>query len=447
MARHWFSLIASRQATAILLALLAQTALADEALPDAAATAPGAAEQARAQAPAAPPADTAATEPAPAAAEPAPEPPTPEQSRYLQAVEAREAEGGAYDAGLAESLVGLGVAYQQGGRHAEAVASLNRAAHITRVNDGLYSAADLPILERLIESYSALGEWQAVGSSYHQMFEIHRRNYGENDTRLLPALQKLSAWHLRAYLDEIGEQPFNHLLAARGLYDSSLGILQTTPAAAADSRLPDTLRERAIVDYYLAAYTPEDAAEISFEAGPQNAMNLPPNYVLNGFTSGREALERVVELRRADPASSPLKQGEAIAELGDWHQLFNRRQTALELYREAHAVAAPGAQADAAPLLELFGQPRALPVLPRGIEQLAESAGSVEPDAVITVAFAVNERGLAEDIQVLESTPPAADSQISKLRKRLRATRFRPRFEAGMPVSTAGLTYRYRYSL
>ena len=403
-----------------------------------------------------------------------PPPPTPGQQRFLDAVQSLEAEGGAYDAGLAEQLLGLGASYQAAGRHTEAAGALSRAAHIVRVNEGLYSISDLPILERLIESYSALGEWDGVGSSYQQMFQIHRRNYGDNDVRMLPALQRLSAWHLSAYLADVGENPINHLEAARNLYESSLGILQGAPAGP-NRRLEETLRESAIVDYYLASYVPADGGGTSFSAGPSSREQAGPAYALMGFTSGRDALARVVELRKQDPSTSPLMRGQAVAELGDWHQLFNRRQTAIDIYKEAWTQAA--ADSSNAAVNQIFGQPIALPVLPEGLATLADAG--VAPggkETLITVAFAVSERGLVEDIRIVEPqpsaniTPPektetadtkaaaqvdadtqtpeqkAATLQVEKLRKRLRATRFRPRFEAGLPMPTPDVTYSYRYS-
>lgn len=403
-----------------------------------------------------------------------PPPPTPGQQRFLDAVQSLEAEGGAYDAGLAEQLLGLGASYQAAGRHTEAAGALSRAAHIVRVNEGLYSISDLPILERLIESYSALGEWDGVGSSYQQMFQIHRRNYGDNDVRMLPALQRLSAWHLSAYLADVGENPINHLEAARNLYESSLGILRGAPAGP-NRRLEETLRESAIVDYYLASYVPADGGGTSFSAGPSSREQAGPAYALMGFTSGRDALARVVELRKQDPSTSPLMRGQAVAELGDWHQLFNRRQTAIDIYKEAWTQAA--ADSSNAAVNQIFGQPIALPVLPDGLATLADAG--VAPggkETLITVAFAVSERGLVEDIRIVEPqpsaniTPPektetadtkaaaqvdadtqtpeqkAATLQVEKLRKRLRATRFRPRFEAGLPMPTPDVTYSYRYS-
>ena len=396
------------------------------------------------------------TETGPEAEPPASLPPTPEQQRYLEAVQTLEAQGGAYDAALSEQLLGLGAAYQASGRHAEAAEALSRAAHITRVNEGLYSTSDLPILERLIESYSALGEWDGVGTSYQQMFQIHRRNYGESDERMLPALQRLSAWHLSAYLGDIGEDPINHLEAARNLYTSSLGILEAKPPGS-DPRLTEALREKAIVDYYLASYVPSGGGGVSFSAGPASAQQAGPAYALLGFTSGREALEKVVALRQQDPAASALARGQAAADSSN------------------------------AAVNQIFGHPIALPVLPQGLATLADAnLGAGSAQGIITVMFAVNERGLVEDIRIVGQEPPvtppappaeppvsqetaasaqgskpgtqavaptetpeqkAAAQQADSLKKRLRATRFRPRFDAGLPVATPDITYSYRYPL
>jgi hypothetical protein len=290
---------------------------------------------------------------------------------------------------------------------------------------------------------------------------------------MLPALQRLSAWHLSAYLADVGENPINHLEAARNLYQSSVGILQGAPAGP-DRRLEEALRESAIVDYYLASYVPSSGG-VSFSAGPSSQEQAGPAYALTGFSSGRDALARVVELSKQNPSTSPLMRGQAVAELGDWHQLFNRRQTALDIYKEAWTQAA--ADSSNAAVNQIFGYPIALPVLPEGLATLADAgvaAGGEE--TLITVAFAVSERGVVEDIRIVEpplpagGSPPAktetadpkaaakaspdtqtpaqkaAAQQIEKLRKRLRATRFRPRFEAGLPMPTPDVTYSYRYS-
>ncbi len=370
------------------------------------------------------------------------EPANPIEQRYLDAVSTVESAGGAYDPALSQYLLGLGIAYQNDGKHAEAAEVLNRAAHVTRVNEGLYSTADLPILELLIESYAALGEWEEVGNRYHQMFQIHHRNYGNNDPRLLPMLDKLSAWHMRAYLQDLGEQPLNHLITARNLNDSSTTIMRANYPAN-DPRIADSLRQRALADYYLASYRPPDIPETGFDTADDAAFTRQPSYLINSFSDGRDALSSAVEIRRQDPDSTSLQRSQAVAELGDWHQLFNRTQTALDTYREAYAEGMQGGDDPASVIDQVFGKPQALPLLPQDYTLPVNPA--TRPQAYILLSFAVNEKGQADDFQVLESVPAAADKSVTKLQRQLRATRFRPRFADGEPAATSGLTYRYFY--
>ncbi len=210
-----------------------------------------------------------------------------------------------------------------------------------------------------------------------------------------------------------------------------------------DARIAATLRQRALVDYYLASYAPPAQEDFSFgaETAEQPAAQV---YVANSFVSGREALRRVVELRQQDGNSTELERSRALAELADWHQLFNRRQTALRIYQEAWTLGAQAGETSPRILASVFGQPLALPVLPAELDAAAPATAA--GPAWITIRFAVNEAGRAQDVEVIESSPPAADKHVSRLRKRLLGTAFRPRFDAGQPVATSDVAYRYTYT-
>lgn len=368
------------------------------------------------------------------------EAPAPVQ-RYLDSVQALEAEGGAWAAALQQELLGLGLVYQQQGRHAEAVAALSRAEHITRINEGLYSRADLPVLERLIESHAALGDWEKVQNRYRQVFVIYRRNYGDNDERLVPVLNRLSAWHMRAYLDGIGKDPVQHLLSARQFYDSAVTILETNHGPQ-ERRIAEALRRRALVDYYVAGQAPLVRESTGF-GSEQNEQMAIQTQIANSFASGRDALRRAADLLDRDVTSNPLERSEALAELADWHQLFARRQSALRLYQEAWAHGERSGSEAAQIRDVVFGKPRPLPLLPADI-----SAVPMPHDDTgwISVRFSVNENGRASGMQVLESSPPASEREVQRLRRRISTTTFRPRFENGQPVATENVDYQYSYT-
>lgn len=361
--------------------------------------------------------------------------------RYLDSVRELEAEDGAWSPALQQELFGLGLTYQQHGRHAEAVASLSRAEHITRINEGLYSSADLPILERLIESHAALGEWDKVHNRYRQVFLIHQRNYGEHDERLLPVLDRLSAWHVRSYLDASGGDPVEHLLNARRFYDSAITIIETK-AGPRDPRIADRLRRRALVDYYVASAVPLVREGFGFGDEPVDEAAIQA-HIANSFVAGRDALRRAAELRHDDVSGGELDCSEALAELADWHQLFSRRQSALRLYQEAWAHGERSGDEASAILAAVFGAPRPLPQIPGELDANPTPRADT---AWIRVQFDVGDNGRASDVQVIESSPPASDRDLARLRKRLLATPFRPRFEGGQPVTTPDVDYQYSYT-
>ena len=59
--------------------------------------------------------------------------------------------------------------------------------------------------------------------------------------------------------------------------------------------------------------------------------------------------------------------------------------------------------------------------------------------------FQVDKGGRARQLEMIEADPPDRKSLGSKLRKRIRATKFRPRFDQGQPVETGDVYYRYKY--
>ena len=76
----------------------------------------------------------------------------PEAARYRQQVEDAELADGPYSPMLAETLTDEASYLEQHGNHEAAIVSLRRAVHVTRINDGLHSGMQLPMVRRLIRS-------------------------------------------------------------------------------------------------------------------------------------------------------------------------------------------------------------------------------------------------------------------------------------------------------
>ena len=86
----------------------------------------------------------------------------PDAASYQFYITDLESRYGPYAPGLSEQLLGLGSVYQKQGLHEEAAAVFKRGVHVARINDGLYSSSQIPLLQGLIQSLVAMGEYEGA---------------------------------------------------------------------------------------------------------------------------------------------------------------------------------------------------------------------------------------------------------------------------------------------
>ncbi|GMG87180.1 hypothetical protein [Biformimicrobium ophioploci] len=363
--------------------------------------------------------------------------------RYRQMVEEVEAVEGAYGNGLDEHLIGLGSALQEMGAHEEAIDHFKRAMLVNRVNEGLYSLNQAPIIERMIESNIAMGNWEGATDTYSYLFWLNKKNFGENDPRMLPVINKLSAWHLQSYMEEKGGTMFEHLVNATNLYKLAVDII-TNNFGEDDLRLVEALRGLKASNYYLATYRGEPAQTVTVNSNFGPGGDVPTaeqarfdHYKLNSFRNGRNAITRIVDVYQRNPDAPPAASARAQVELADWYMMFNKWSTARRTYEHAYqALWDNGATNDE--MTEIFGQPTALPDLP-----MIDPDEETGAEQYVLVSFDVTEFGKARNVQILDSGPADSVSTRSKVRKLLRNAKFRPRFAGGEPVLTRGVVQRF----
>jgi hypothetical protein len=107
---------------------------------------------------------------APLEPERAPPPPTEPRARggYRSYIESRETKGGAFAPGLTEQRRGLGLNLQALDRQADAAKGWKRGGHVSRVQSGLYTADQIPLLRAEIRSRMARGRVDEVDE--HQRY-------------------------------------------------------------------------------------------------------------------------------------------------------------------------------------------------------------------------------------------------------------------------------------
>jgi len=359
-----------------------------------------------------------------------------------------ERTGGAYDPQLTEALMGLGQAQRTRGLYSQAAATLQRALHIARVNEGLHNAAHIPLLQALLEVHGLLGDAEAMDRDYQQLYWVRRRNSGSERTALLPVIEEIGLGRLRAYEAAPAAVALNHLIKADALYDLGRSLLEdqgttTGPfdaalfyhAAVVNHRLALEMRRSRVGFHDLRAAMIDNGREV-FEVNEQQAReSLFQQFFLKGEWIARE----IVSQTGARESAAPLAYAEALVFFGDYYLSFRRNIDAMQEYRRAMDVLRRhGLRAHED---RLFGAPGLVTYLRAPGDP---DAGSVSESARYVEALVdVSDSGWPENVRV-QRTQPVNDGDLARRGElAIHALHYRPRFADGEPVRSRDVPARY----
>lgn len=127
-------------------------------------------------------------------------------------LQALEQDAGPYDTGLIEPLRSLAEMQLGAGRLNAAETLLNRQLEIQRINLGLHSATQIPVLESLVRVHVARGDWEEARDTVSHLVWIHSRSDDINAGEQLAGLQRARAWLMLLLQRDSTDQEARHLL-------------------------------------------------------------------------------------------------------------------------------------------------------------------------------------------------------------------------------------------
>lgn len=351
----------------------------------------------------------------------------------LSAIEEEESRGGPLSGNLIDPLTSLGLTYQENGEHVLAIAVLDRALYLKRVNEGLFRLEQAELVERIIDSERAIGRVSTVEELEERLVELARRNAG--DPRAAPIFREAAERKLDHYerylrndvpaeltlpmIDEWASAASGSLRQARRHYTEAifalLGNVQENQAEI------DELEERLTRTYYL-------------EASNRGRWYHDPEDSL--YHRGLVSYQRRV--RYTQVGSPAADRAQTLIEQADWSLLFSRNGTAVDRYAEAYALLVEQ-RAPAGVIEELF--PSNVPVfLPTFESPLAgiERPGS---NGYIDVDFEIGKYGQPRKVSVVSVGGDDGAAASKYVVAAINHSRFRP-----SPV-TGAAEYRLRYTL
>ena len=380
---------------------------------------------------------------------------------YEQSVLALESKGGVFDPGLDEELLALGSLLLQAGDATRAQQVLERALHVNRVNDGLFTAGQLPIIDRTIDAHLARGDLMAADTQQEYLLYVQQKHFDSRGADLLPALTRYAEWNLYAFRarlravapaagaegetapppetdgDAMREFRTSRLITAHQAYQSLITLVANN-FGLGDSRLLNFERQLALTNYlYISTFGAEgelDPMMLSYGgmANFDTGMTARPPL---GFRQGRDSLERRITYLSDKPGVTALERAQAMLDLADW-TLPYQRMGSLELYEDIwHELAAAGTPA--AELDALFDP--AFPIeIPVYVEHpyTRQALGIPQDQALkykgyIDVEFRLSRAGETSSVRIMNkslTTPPRLESLLVR---HLRYSRFRPRIVHG----------------
>ena len=363
-----------------------------------------------------------------------------------------EGDGGAWNGSLVEELTSLGTLLQQQGSHEEAIKVFDRAVHINRISLGLHSVEQVPAIESKIQSYLALNQWQDADLTFEYLYYIQRRAYGTRDPRLIPVLNSIAEWNLRAFHLGHGEALGMRLNNALMFWNAAARMVKTH-FGPQDERFVTYLRGIASSSYLLSR-NPEMMADLGRpEFRNELAVNRvhlgqSDSYESRGYASGARALTEILryEIEKRDDV---LALADAFTNLADWYLIFGRRRAAEEQYSNAWRLLANQPNADAlhkAYFGRIVPMPSFVGERNRGYELdvVRQSDEPLDSDYADLI-FDVTDTGVVRDVRTLSAETEDNKNQLSRLRRVVRSSHFRPIIIDGIPQRSENNVFRYRY--
>ncbi len=371
---------------------------------------------------------------------------------YEQALEELEYEGGAWSQEVAQELETLGGLLLQQGEFEQAVTVFDRAVHINRVNHGLFSPQQVPLVQRVVDGHVALGQWKEADEQQQYAFYVQTKAYGANDPRMISVFEDMARWNLTSFYRGVDEDPTLRLLQTFLLYRAAADTV-VSHFGPRDPRYLPLLKKTA------------DASDMMTRfAMPGTSVSTPTNPNIRmvsefagrstrpqGGGGGEVALARIVDFyadeRRPDTQETRIMLARARAELADWYLQRDRRQAALRLYEEAWQALA---ESDGAELAQqVFGEIEFLPSFTSFAAEKKEALGlNVDSGARIghvDVSFHVSRYGRMTDFEVLAQEPPELRRIELQIISAMRDRMARPRMVEGRTVDSPGERYRIHF--
>lgn len=341
---------------------------------------------------------------------------------------------GPYAAPLAETLADLARALDALGDDPAALKARERALHLTRVNEGLYSAAQAPLLRALLAGHRRRGEFARLDQRYDYFFRLYGAGRPPRTEARWAATLEYLRWQREALRRRIDGADFRRrLLELHALHEDLLKALRPDGQAVDWERERDLAFSQLKTLYLIEAMVAppvEDFGALHGDRARREGSAEFDRYRerLDNLKRGLRGRGRklMTSLLAVVPPRAARARAEIQLALADWLQWQGATREAEEAYlalwnRLEGSPYEPLARA-------WFARPVPLP--DNGV--FWQSDRRVDAAVALRVSVAANGRARID----FAAVPAAERRTAGRVRRSLHNLRFRPRIENGALAPT-----------
>ncbi|KZX58570.1 hypothetical protein A3709_18295 [Halioglobus sp. HI00S01] len=356
---------------------------------------------------------------------------------FRAAIAALESAGGAYASELPEQLLSLGLTLQQQGDHADAVEVFRRGVHLNRINNGLYSGAQVALLQQEIISLMAMGDYAKADERQHYMYRVQMRSMDKGLDRSQAFIQQ-AQWQYNAYQLELGDVPYLRIMSMWDLYRLALNDIIKVQGQQSAALL-EPLEGMLLAQYLISGtQTGSNSQSQDLNIKQQYASNRFYRYQRESYKRGRAVIQAIYDLQLSLYGEDSPQVTKTQVMMGDWMLWNGEKEAAWQTYQEVTAeLVAQGA--DQANIEAAFAEPVALPNY-EGVHPLPPTVPAGE--SAVELAFTVTADGKVRNLERVDSNE-LNNARANKLMRKLRKTRFRPQLAMGEPIDTQRVLRSY----
>ena len=403
---------------------------------------------------------------------------------YTEQVTQLVDEGGVYNVALTESLMDMGTALKDSGEYEQALAVFEQAFHINRINLGLFNEQQVPIINNLTEVHISMGNYVLAHEQQDYLYYLRSKLDSDSEQPPLQALIDLADWNLdvarTAYTYDFNDSllfQLDRLAQAASFYGAiSQSMWEAEPP---DPGIPGIEIKRAMSNYYLAqlvniisrsridssAYFSDSmsrtyyadgamAPRSTFSSSSGSATGLDSGSIYHrssSYNEGRDALQNRINYLQANGADPELLI-RASLDLADWHLLFQRRNTALELYNESYNQLSESGLANTAALQSEFFSPQLPQTIPsyipvensRDFYDIPEDI-ELSFQGYIDVSFNLNRYGSTSRVRLMDDAENNNNALLRELRYSISNTNYRPYMDMDPAQEQTEREFNVRY--